>query len=172
MKFSGKQCSLMLLASGATPVYGDIAQVQEIGAIDQTADELDVTTLDNDEYRDTIPGFKDAGESQVTLIFDPALPSHSDAEDGLYGIFQRGETRKWAIKIHSSIAGGFAWGQFDAYVRDWSWGAINADDPQTVAPTLRLRTGITLTDTAPVMASGGTRSGIGDAIPDGMRKAA
>jgi hypothetical protein len=171
MKFSGKGAALMLQTGDVTPVFTAIAQVQEIGAIDQTADELDVTTLDAIDTRDYIPGYKDPGESQLTLIFDPGLGSHGSGTDGLYGIWDSGETRKWAIRFNSSDVGGAAWGQFDGFIRDWSWGAINPDDPQTVQPTIRLRTKIALSTTAPTgVVTIGRGAAIGDAIPE--RKAA
>jgi tail tube protein len=164
MKFSGRGCQLLLKGGGATPTFTAVAQVQEIGAIDQTADELDVTTLDAIDTRDYIPGFKDTGESQIVLIFDPNLDSHGDGEDGLYGIWDRGETRDWAIRINSSAVGGAAYGTFSGFVRDWSWGAINADDPQTVSPTIRLRSKVALSDVAPTGLKTGGGAGIGDEL--------
>jgi len=167
MKFSGKGAALLLKGGGATPTYAEVAQVQEIGGIDITADELDVTTLDAGDYRDYIPGFKDPGETAVTVIFDPGIASHDESADGLFGIFQSGETRDWAIRFNSSGAGGASYGTFQGFIRDWSIGSVNADDPQTVTPTIRLRTPLTLSETAPVVAMAGP--GIG---ADDLKKAA
>ena len=61
-KFTGKGAKFMIKGSGATPTFAEVGQVQEIGDISVTADEVEVTTLDAGDYRDYIQGFKDAGE--------------------------------------------------------------------------------------------------------------
>jgi hypothetical protein len=168
-KFTGKGGALMLKTSGATPAFVNVGQVQEIGSIDITADEVEVTTLDAGDYRDYIQGFKDPGESQITVIFDAGLAEHGEEADGLWGIFQSGEVRDWAIKWNSSAVGGSTYGTFQAFIRDWSFGAVNANDAQTASPTLRLRGAITLSDTAPVATVAGP--GIGEDMPQ-FKKAA
>lgn len=152
-KFTGKGGEFQVNAlTGSPPTAGWVAigQVQEIGDLSITAEEVDVTTLDAGGYRDYIQGFKDPGEVELTVIFDPNLPTHGDVAGGLVGIFDSGQTLPCAIKLNSSAAGGFSYLTFNAFIRDMTYGAINADDPQTISPVFRLAGPVTLSDTAPV----------------------
>lgn len=155
-KFTGKGGEISVLSSAATPAYVAIGQVAEIGNIDVSADEVDVTTLDAGDYRDYLQGFKDPGECQLTVLFDPNLADQSEDADGLFGLFTSGETRDWVVRFNSSAtAGGAAFGSFKGFIRDWSFGALNPDDPQEVQPTIRIVGPITLADTMPVPTGGG-----------------
>ena len=149
-KFTGKGATFNLKGGGATPTYAPVGQVQEIGDISVTAEEVDVTTLDAGDYRDYIQGFKDPGECEVTVIFDPALASHDDSADGLVGMFTSGDVRECYIRLNSSVAtAGESFLTFKAFIRDLTYGALNADDPQTITPLFRITTPLTLTDTEP-----------------------
>jgi Lambda phage tail tube protein, TTP len=156
-KFTGKGAEILVLGGGATPAYKPVGQVAEIGSIDVTADEVDVTTLDAGDYRDYLQGFKDPGECQLTVLFDPALADQDESADGLFGLFTSGETRDWVIRFNSSAVGGETFGTFKGFLRDWSFGALNPDDPQEIQPTIRIAGPITLTDTMPVPTITGTR---------------
>ena len=134
---------------GATPAFAAIGQVQEIGDISVTAEEVDVTTLDAGDYRDYIQGFKDPGECEITVIFDPGIASHDESADGLVGLFTSGDVRECYIRLNSSATGGESFASFSAFIRDITYGALNADDPQTLAPLFRITTPITLSDTVP-----------------------
>jgi len=159
-KFTGKGAKIFVLAGGATPTYKAVGQVAEIGNIDVSADEVDVTTLDAGDYRDYIQGFKDPGECQLTVLFDPALADQDDSADGLFGLFTSGEVRDWVIRFNSSAAvGGETFGTFQGFIRDWSFGALNPDDPQEIQPTIRIVGPITLTDTMPVPTVAGAPAG-------------
>jgi hypothetical protein len=149
-KFTGKAATISVLGGGATPAYVAVGQVAEIGNIDVSADEVDVTTLDAGDYRDYLQGFKDPGECQLTVLFDPNLANQDETEDGLFGLFTSGETRDWVIRFNSSAVGGATFGTFKGFIRDWSFGALNPDDPQEIQPTIRIVGPITLTDTMPV----------------------
>jgi hypothetical protein len=150
-KFTGKHCEFLVASSGATPAYVAVGQVQEIGDISVTAEEVDVTTLDAGDYRDYIQGFKDPGECELTVIFDPGIAAHDDSADGLIGLFASGAVRDCAIKWNSSATGDFSWGTFKAFIRDITYGALNPDDPQVLTPLFRITTPIVLTDTAPTI---------------------
>jgi len=164
-KFTGKGAKIFVLGGGATPTYVAIGQVAEIGNIDVSADEVEVTTLDAGDYRDYIQGFKDPGECQLTVLFDPALADQDDSADGLFGLFTSGETRDWVIRFNSSAAvGGETFGQFQGFIRDWSFGALNPDDPQEVQPTIRVIGPITLVDTMPIPTVAGDTRGGADAL--------
>ena len=153
-KFTGKGATISVKGGGATPAYVAVGQVAEIGNIDVSADEVDVTTLDAGDYRDYLQGFKDPGECQLTVLFDPELPDQSDDPDGLFGLFTSGETRDWVVRFNSSGTGGAKFGTFKGFIRDWSFGALNPDDPQEVQPTIRIVGPITLADTMPVPTGG------------------
>jgi hypothetical protein len=141
------------LVTGTAPgAYTAIGQVQEIGDISVTAEEVDVTTLDAGDYRDYIQGFKDPGECELTVIFDPGLAGHDESTDGLIGLFTTGEVRDCAIRWNSSGTGDQAFGTFKAFIRDMTYGALNADDPQTITPLFRITTPIALVDTLPTPA--------------------
>lgn len=126
-----------------------MAQVQEIGDIGVTAEEVDVTTLDAGDYRDFIQGFKDAGECEMTVIWDYNVVSHSDDPDGLIGLFDVGDVRDWAIKYNSGAVGGVAYGLFTGFIRDMTYGALNPDDAQTISPVIRITSPITIADVLP-----------------------
>lgn len=149
-KFTGKGAEIAVKKAGATPTWQVVGQVAEIGNIDISADEVEVTTLDAGDYRQYIQGFKDPGECQLTVLWDPALADQGDSPDGLFGLFSSGETRDWYIRWNSSETGGATFGTFQGFIRDWSFGALNPDDPQEVQPTIRVTTPITLSDTEPV----------------------
>jgi hypothetical protein len=156
-KFTGKGAEIFVLGGGATPAYRAVGQVAEIGNIDVSADEVDVTTLDAGDYRDYLQGFKDPGECQLTVLFDPNLADQDESADGLFGLFTSGETRDWVIRFNSGAVGGATFGTFQGFLRDWSFGALNPDDPQEIQPTIRIVGPITLTDTMPVPTVTGTQ---------------
>ena len=149
MKYTGKGATFMVVTGTAPGAYTAVGQVQEIGDISVTAEEVDVTTLDAGDYRDYIQGFKDPGECELTVIFDPGLAGHDDSTDGLIGLFTSGTVKECAIRWNSSAVGGESFGTFSAFIRDMTYGALNADDPQTITPLFRITTPITLVDTLP-----------------------
>lgn len=151
MKFTGKGAEILIKTGGATPAYVAVGQVAEIGNIDVSAEEVEVTTLDAGVYREYLQGFKDPGECQLTVMWDPALANQNDDPDGLFGLFASGETRDMVIKDNSSDVGGHGFLVFKGFIRDWSFGALNPDDPQQVQPTIRLSGPITLADTMPTV---------------------
>ena len=139
----------MVKTTGATPAYVPVGQVQEIGDIGVTAEEVDVTTLDAGDYRDYLQGFKDPGECELSAIFDAELATHDDTANGLVGLFTSGEVRDWAIRWNSSSPGAASYAMFKGFIRDTTYGALNPDDPQMINPLIRLTTPITLTDSPP-----------------------
>jgi Lambda phage tail tube protein, TTP len=154
-KYTGKGAEFCLDTGTTTPTWTPVGQVQEIGDIAVTAEEVDVTTLDAGDYRDYIQGFKDPGEVELTVIFDPEVATHGDAANGLIALFTSGEVKDCAIRINSSAVGGEAFLMFSAFIRDMTYGALNPDDPQTITPLFRLTSPITLADTLPVTLAGG-----------------
>lgn len=150
-KFTGKGAQILVKGGGATPAYKAVGQVAEIGNIDISADEVDVTTLDAGDYRDYIQGFKDPGTCQIKVLWDPAMMDQNDDPDGLFGLFASGETRDWLIRWNASNTEKESFGSFKGFIRDWSFGALNPSDPQEISPTIRVTTPITLEDTMPTV---------------------
>ena len=148
-KFTGKGSQILVKTSGATPAYVAVGQVAEIGEIAISADEVDVTTLDAGDYRQFIQGFKDPGECQLTVLWDSEMTDQGDTPDGLWGLFKSGEVRDWAVRWNSSATGGEEFGLFEGFIRDWSFGALNPDDPQQIQPTIRITGPLTLADELP-----------------------
>ena len=150
-KFAGRGAQFLIDTGTTTPTWTATGQVQEIGDLSITAEEVEVTTLDTTgAYRDYIQGFKDPGEIELTVMFDPALPAHDDTANGLIGLFASGETKDCAVRWNSSAAGGATYSLFRAFIRDMTYGALNADDPQSISPLWRLRSEVTFADTLPV----------------------
>ena len=164
-KFTGKGATISVKGGGATPAYAAVGQVAEIGNIDVSADEVEVTTLDAGDYRDYLQGFKDPGTCQLKVIFDPALADQGDDPDGLFGLFTSGETRDWVIRFNSSEAiGGASFASFKGFIKDWSFGALNPNDPQEASPTIRVVGPITLASTMPTAMMSPEGAGGADAM--------
>jgi hypothetical protein len=149
-KFTGKGAVISVKTGGATPAWLAVGQVSEIGAIGISADEVDVTTLDAGDYRQFIQGFKDPGDCQLTVLWDAGMIDQGDTPDGLWGLFASGEVRDWVVRWNSSATGGATFGSFQGFIRDWSFGALNPNDPQQIQPTIRITGPITLADTMPI----------------------
>jgi hypothetical protein len=162
-KFTGKGAEFLVSDGGTPAAYTPVGQVSEIGDVSVTADEVEVTTLDAGDYRDYIQGFKDPGECELTVVFDPAMADQGTDPDGLLGLFASGEVRDCAIRWNSSGTGGEAFGTFQAFIRDMTFNALNPDDPQTITPLFRLKSPITLVDTLPTTL-GGREPGKSDAV--------
>jgi hypothetical protein len=180
-KFTGKGSSFFIKSSGATPTYTAVGQVQSIGGITISSDEVEVTTLDAGDYRQYIQGFKDPGECPIVVLFDPALADQGTDADGLLGLFASGEVRDVAIQVNSSDVGGKAYLTFKAFIRDWEYGEINADDPQTVTPTFRITGAVTVVDTLPTtllaaqpdpLANAAAKTAAANAAADAAKRAA
>jgi Lambda phage tail tube protein, TTP len=171
-KFTGKGASYMVNTGTTTPTWTEIGQVQEIGDIAVTAEEVDVTTLDAGDYRDYIQGFKDPGEVELTVIFDPEVATHGDAADGLIALFNSGAVKECAIRINSSAVGGESFLLFSAFIRDMTYGALNPDDPQTITPLFRLTSPITLADVLPTTLTAGDQPQQRPAARAAQRRAA
>lgn len=148
-KFTGKGATISVKGGGATPAYKAVGQVAEIGNIDVSADEVDVTTLDAGDYRDYLQGFKDPGTCQLKVLWDAGMTDQNEDPDGLFGLFTSGETRDWVVRWNSSATGGESFGSFKGFIRDWSFGALNPSDPQEISPTIRVVGPITLADVMP-----------------------
>ena len=150
-KFTGKSAQFLVNTAPTGPkTYIAFGQVAEIGAISVSADEVDVTTLDATDYRQYIQGFKDPGECELTMIFDPELADQGAATNGIIGLFASGAVKNCAIKINSSdVALSKAYLLFDAFIRDLTYGPWNPDDPQQIAPVFRITGAVTLADAVP-----------------------
>ena len=137
--------------------------MQSIGGVTISSDEVDVTTLDAGDYRQYIQGFKDPGETTLTVIFDPALPDQGTDPNGLLGLFASGAVKECAIQVNSSETGGHSFLLFEAFIRDIEFGEINPDDPQTISPLFRITGPVTVADALPTTTTFGA-GGSADAL--------
>ncbi len=68
---------LQYLASTGPDVWTTIAEVTKCRPFNLKVDSIDVSSQDSpDEYREKIPGFKDAGEASFDLNYKPANATH------------------------------------------------------------------------------------------------
>lgn len=96
-------------AAGAE-VFTAIASVKNISGPGQTREFVDVTTHDSvGGYRQKIPAWKDAGEINLELLFDPAGVQH----DALLDDFEDDTLRNYQLKFPDTDE--TIW-QFEAYV--------------------------------------------------------
>lgn len=164
-KFTGKGSAFSINTAAVAPAtYVAVGQVQSIGGITISSDEVDVTTLDAGDYRQYIQGFKDPGECPLTVIFDPALADQGVDANGLLGLFASGAVKNCAVTINSSEVGGNSFLIFDAFIRDMEYGEINPDDPQTISPVFRITGPVTVVDALPTTFSSDPQSA------EGMRR--
>jgi hypothetical protein len=139
-KFTGKGAKAQIRTTASPEAWLDIAQVREIGGMDITSEEVDVTTLDDNvsgaptDYKDSIPGFKDPGEMPITLIFDPTIASHFTDPNSVYNKFDTGETILLRVTIPSSPV---RYIRANGYFRDWTTPTFNATDPVESTFTFR-----------------------------------
>jgi Lambda phage tail tube protein, TTP len=152
-KYTGLGGKLFIGTAGATPVYTEIAQVASIGSVAITADEVEVTTLDNTSgFREYLTTFKDAGELPVTLVWDPALPTHGPTAEGLWALMLSQEIRPFKIEFPTKPTSYEA--TFEASVKSFPTPAMTPDDALTADVSLR----VTGTVDLAVAALGGTLS--------------
>ena len=148
-KFTGLGGKLLIGTSGGTPTYTEVAQVSSIGSVAITADEVEVTTLDNTSgFREYLTTFKDAGELPVTLVWDPALPTHGPAAEGLWALMISQEQRPFKIEFPTTPTAYEA--TFDASVKSFPTPALTPDDALTADVSLRV-SGTVLLEAAGVL---------------------
>lgn len=94
--------SKFLIGDGGSPTEAFTAaiNVKSIGISGGQADEIDVTHLDSSAgFREYISGFKDAGELELGLMFDPSSATHAISSRSLYELFKSGITFNWRIDV-------------------------------------------------------------------------
>lgn len=137
MKYTGRNGVFRIGTAGATPTYADVAQVSSIGSIAISADETEVTTLDNvDGFKEFLQTFKDSGELPITLIWDPDLPTHGDTADGLWGLFVSGETRPFEIEFPTKPTPYVA--DFNGFVKTFPTPQLTPADALTAEVSIRV----------------------------------
>ncbi len=107
-----------------------IGKLTSIGQISQTADEIDITTLDSTgAYREYLQGFKDAGTLEVTGLYAPG----DESQQSFNTLYQSGKTVKWTITFNDSSTL-----SFDGFVSGVSYGPIEVDGVPGFGGTIRL----------------------------------
>jgi hypothetical protein len=140
-KYTGRGAKFSI--EGGTPgTYTEVAQVQSIGSIDITADETEVTTLDNTSgFREFLQTFKDAGEMPLTLVWDPELPSHGPAAGGLWALFIAGTVTN--MKIEWATVPPYA-ATFAGFVKSYPTPQATPDDALMAEVSIRVAGTVTL----------------------------
>lgn len=117
-----------------------VGNLNSIGELSQTSEEIDVTTLDAEgAYRKYIPGFKDAGQLQLGGFFTPGNASQDELND----LYQEGETCSWEIAFNdgSTVT-------FNAFVMGIAIGPVEVNGSPNFSATLRVTGPITITPAA------------------------
>jgi Phage major tail protein 2. len=139
-----------------TKIIGDLTS---IGSPSVDTEEIDVTTLDSaGAYREFIPGFKDAGELNISGFFVPT----DEGQAALYEALESGETQQFEI-LYPSKTGGASW-SFPGFVKTYT---VNTDLEEAIGieatirvsgqPYLNLAAGTGLTGLS-LAGTGGTLS--------------
>ncbi len=91
------QGTQLQVGDGQTPEnFTTIARVMSIEGPGFQRDEIDVTSHDSQEWKETIAGLKDASDLKFTVTWNPADPTH-DETTGLLAMFNDGATRNWRL---------------------------------------------------------------------------
>lgn len=140
-KYTGKSAEFQVRTVTSPETFVTVAQVAEIGAISITADEVDVTTLDDNQsglgtdFKDFLQGFKDSGEMPLRVIFDPNIATHGTATNGLYALFASGQQLTVRIKYPTSPINYL---RATGFFKTWETPTLNATDPIQSTFTLRV----------------------------------
>jgi len=172
-KYTGRGGTFSIGSTGTPPVvYTEVAQISSIGSITISADETEVTTLDNtDGFKEFLQTFKDSGELPITLVWDPALPTHGDAAGGLWGLFATGETRTFQISFPTLPEPYLA--TFNGFVKTFPTPALTPADALTAEVSIRVSGNVDLavsTGVGVLSREGG--DGNAPLSPDEQRRAA
>lgn len=127
MRPAGTKLSYTPASGGSKTAIGKLTS---IGEINQTADEIDITTLDSTgAYREYLQGFKDAGTLDVTGLYAPGDTS----QQAFNTLYQSGETVEWEIAFPdgSTLT-------FDGFVSGVNYGPIEVDGVPGFGGTIRL----------------------------------
>lgn len=97
-KYAGKGVVFGIEITATPGTYTPLAQVRGLGGPSLAQDALDVSCHESPGfYRQFVPGFHDAGEISLDLLFDPVEPTQDLATDGLLEIYNDGEVHNFQI---------------------------------------------------------------------------
>lgn len=140
-KYTGRGGTISV-ESAVAGTFTEIAQVNSIGSVSITSDEVEVTTLDNTSgFREYLQTFKDAGELPITLVWDPALPTHGETATGLWGLMVSGAVKTWQIEFPTTPP---YTATFDGFVKSFPTPSMTPDDALTAEVTIRVSGTVTL----------------------------
>lgn len=124
------------IGNGATPTetFVPVANATSANISGRNADEIDFTHLaSSGGYREFRQGFKDPGEVQLNLHFDPQSATHLGGTRSVEALLTSGEVFNW--ELHWPAKGKKAYGQ--GYFRSNDI-AFNVDDPVGGDATVRV----------------------------------
>ena len=91
-----------LIGDGATPTeaFVEVANCKSIAFSGAEAEEIDVTNLSStNRYKEFIAGFKDAGQIELGIHFNPEEATHAVNSRSLYSLFISGVTFNWKVEF-------------------------------------------------------------------------
>ena len=115
---------------GGTGTKTTIGKLTELGEINQTAAEVDTTTLESvGAYREYIPGYKDPGNMSVSGYYAPG----DETQGSFQTLFDSQEIVEWEIMFvdGSSLT-------FDGYVSGLNYGPVSVDGVPGFGGTIRI----------------------------------
>lgn len=114
-----------------------VGKLKSIGAINPTADEIDVTTLDSSGgYKDYLQGFKDGGE-----VSCEGFLAYGDAGQAqVVTLFDSGDKKTWTVEYPDGTKASFS-----AYVKGYTIGDAAVDGAVNFALNLRVCGAVTIT---------------------------
>jgi hypothetical protein len=115
------------IGDGGSPTenFVAVANIASISLSGRNADEVDFTHLGSDGgYREFRQGFKDAGELQITVHFDPASATHLGGTRSIEALLTSGDVFNWEIHWPAKNKKAYGAGYFRS--NDISF---NVDDP-------------------------------------------
>jgi predicted secreted protein len=118
-----------------------VASVKSISGPKLSAEQLDVTTHDSaSSYREFVASFKDSGDVQITVVFDPAEASHGSST-GLLSLFESGAKTAFKITFHSTPASNLS---FSGIVTGFEWSNQEVNSILEASITIKVSGPVTL----------------------------
>ena len=91
-----------------------VANVEDISGPSRSREAIEVTAHDSpNKYREFVKGLKDGGEVEITVNYDPAVPSHQALDDD----FEEDDLRDYQVVILPGTADEWTW-EFSGLITD------------------------------------------------------
>lgn len=118
--------------SGTQVVVGKLTSVGEIAP---DSEEIDVTTLDSEGYREYIQGFRDSGEVELSGFHE----KDDAGQKALRAAYASGDAGTFEVSFPDATSA-----EFTAFVKSYSLGAAEVDGAVGFGATLRITGEVTI----------------------------